>query len=107
MLGFVLPTQAHAEPKKTKLDYNDFWSVAGVTRDSTPESVMKLWGDKATQSTMVGEPEVSYAQGPDVGWRKDGAIQINLSEYHTDYIANGGLRPAAETARSRVARRGV
>lgn len=76
------PASAATLAPGQKLAFSDFWTIAGVTRSDTPETVVQKWGkpdelgDDGGGGTLV-----RYIHGPAITFRPDKAIQIDFALY--------------------------
>jgi hypothetical protein len=66
MLALALSVSLAAAPQK--LDWKDFWEIAGVTRDDTREDIIRKWGEPkertATRLVFEGGPWVDFLDMP-------------------------------------------
>jgi hypothetical protein len=65
-----------------KLTFSDFWTIAGVTRTDTPETVVQKWGKPDEMGDDGdGGKLLRYLHGPALTFRTDKAIQIDFALY--------------------------
>ncbi len=67
---------AAAAPKK--LTFDDFWTVAGVSRTDTADTIAKKWGKPKADKLVAGERTLRFADGPTVTLRASGGIMIDM-----------------------------
>jgi hypothetical protein len=86
--GSAAPTAAAAPAAPAvlapgqKLTFSDFWTIAGVTRADTLDTVQQKWG-KPDDSGDDGDGGklLRYVHGPAITFRNDKAIQIDFALY--------------------------
>ena len=92
------PAPAPAPPAPAaplgKLTFSDFWTLAGVTRTDTPETVIQKWGKPDQQGDDGdGGQLVRYLHGPAITFRSDKAIQIDFAVYGDEDLSFAKAHP--------------
>ena len=75
-LLLLVASTASAAPKK--LTFDDFWTVAGVTRTDTADTIAKKWGKPTEDTVVAGERTLRFTDGPTVTLRASGGIMIDM-----------------------------
>ncbi|HEY4058971.1 MAG TPA: hypothetical protein VGM39_20290 [Kofleriaceae bacterium] len=84
-LAFVPSALAGGNVATKKLDYPDFWSVAGITHDMDANATAKAWDAKIEKRSDGTNVQVD--KGPSVLYRDDGGIQLMIGEEDAAWIA--------------------
>jgi hypothetical protein len=78
LLMLLLATATASAAPKKKLTFADFWTVAGVTRTDTAETIAKKWGKPKEDKVVAGERTLRFTDGPSVTLRASGGIMIDM-----------------------------
>ncbi len=78
-----------------KLAFGDFWTIAGVSRTDTPETVIQKWG-KPDETAQEDGTVLRYKHGPSITLRSDKAIQVDFAVYSDEDRAFGNAHPDAK-----------
>ena len=78
MSSIVAVCRVAKVPGVPALAFDDFWTVAGVSRTDTAETISAKWGKPKENKLVAGERTLRFANGPTVTLRESGGMMIDL-----------------------------
>lgn len=94
-IELILAATLGADPE-AKLKWEDFWTLAGVGRTATRDSIVGKRGrPDEERKAPSGDTTLRYKTGPTVTLRSDGAVQLDFGLFAKPFVTQHPSPPLA------------